>query len=154
MDENTRLEGGQERGALRMSEANQSDGARQGNEQRALRDPGATQPRSTDSSRTLAAVRSRVLTALRNEDPETVERELPIYQQLLAEALQKPSLSPSQMMHMETEHHRFFEQVRASLLTMRIAIRLELERVRVSKHYEVKQRAGSEPASSAIDVQA
>jgi hypothetical protein len=105
-------------------------------------------PHAMSSVNTLPSVRVRILEALRREDVDTIRQELPHYQDLLQQAIEQSPTSAERMMRLEAEHQRFHEQLRASLLTMRIALRLDLERVRAAKQYQ-----SSGKASAAIDME-
>ncbi|MCU0932727.1 MAG: hypothetical protein MUE43_13215 [Serpentinimonas sp.] len=95
----------------------------------------------------LARLRGRLLQALSNEDFRTVKQELPGYQELLQQVVQQGSMNPERLSRLEAEHQRFHEQLRATLLTTRITLRLELERVRAAQQYIT-----NESAADAIDL--
>ena len=94
-----------------------------------------TKPDLEHSSYTLPRLRAKLLDALRREDFRTIQQHLPRYQQLLQSAVENESLSPDRVERMEAEHRRFHEQLSASLLTTRISLRLEIERVKASRQY-------------------
>lgn len=83
----------------------------------------------------LPRMRARLLEALNREDFRTIQRELPHYQELLEAAARSGVMSPERLARLELEHQNFHEQLRATLLTTRIALRLEIERVRASRQY-------------------
>lgn len=85
----------------------------------------------------LPKLRSAMLKAVRDEDYLTLQALLPEYQTSLeAAAVPAKNLTPDRLLRMETEHARFHEQLRATLMTTRISLRLELERVKASRQYQ------------------
>ncbi len=100
-----------------------------------------------EQAHSLPRLRARLLEALNREDFPTIQRELPQYQELLEEAARSGTMSPERQARLESEHQRFHEQLRATLLTARISLRLEIERVRASRQYT----SGSD-AHEAIDL--
>lgn len=100
-----------------------------------------------DSARTLPRVRARLLDALRREDFCTIQAELPAYQELLVQAAEAGGLSQERLARLEAEHHRFHEQLRATLLTTRIRLRIDLERLIGARLYLQEERR-----SEGIDV--
>lgn len=85
--------------------------------------------------RTLPRIRARLLEALCREDFRTIQQELPHYQDLLEKAARSGAVTPDRLARLESEHHRFHEQLRATLLTTRIRLRLDLERLTVARQY-------------------
>ncbi len=95
----------------------------------------------------LARLRGKLLQAINQEDFRTVQQELPSYQDLLEQVVRHDSLPPERLARLESEHQRFHEQLRATLLTTRIALRLDLERVRAAQQY-----ASADMGTDTIDL--
>ncbi|MCW5962593.1 MAG: hypothetical protein KIT83_01035 [Bryobacterales bacterium] len=89
----------------------------------------------------LPRMRARLLEALNREDFRTIQRELPHYQGLLEADTRNGVTTPERLARLEAEHQRFHEQLRATLLTARISLRLEIERVRASRQYAEEDSA-------------
>lgn len=103
---------------------------------------------SSETLHALARLRGRLLQALSREDFRTVKQDLPQYQELLEQVVRQGSMNPERLSRLEAEHQRFHEQLRATLLTTRITLRLELERVRAAQQY-----VPTETSPEAIDLQ-
>lgn len=83
----------------------------------------------------LGRMRDRIFAAIQNADFGSLQNLLPEYGASLKTLLSENLMDPSSVERLEGDHQRFFEQLKASLITNRIQIRLELERVKASRLY-------------------
>ncbi|MDZ7639335.1 MAG: hypothetical protein U5J83_13960 [Bryobacterales bacterium] len=107
--------------------------------------PSPAQP-STPTAVTVGALRGRIFSALKSNEFAALRQLLPEYGEALEYLVQDASADRSTVQRLECDHKNFFEQLKAALITNRIQIRLELERVKASQLYaeaEPADRGGS-----------
>ena len=83
----------------------------------------------------LGAMRGRIFGAIRNGDYILLATLLPVYSAKLEALVTGSHADPDLLHRAEADHTAFFEQLKAALVTNRIQVRLELERVKASRQY-------------------
>jgi hypothetical protein len=93
----------------------------------------------------LGGIRGEMFRHLREGAVRSFRDQLPQYAGTLERLLRAAAGNPVEQLRLESDHRMFFEQVKAVLVTERIQLRLELERVKASRRYG---REGASPARS------
>lgn len=83
----------------------------------------------------LDALRSHILGTIRDGDFRSLPTLFPGYGVMLEALVQESAADAGRRERLEIDHETFFEQLKTALITHRIQIRLELERVNASRHY-------------------
>lgn len=83
----------------------------------------------------LGALRGRIFRAIRDGDYMLLATLLPVYGAKLETLVTSPHADPDALHRAAADHTTFFEQLKAALVTNRIQVRLELERVKASRQY-------------------
>ena len=86
----------------------------------------------------LGALRGRIFSAIRNGDYLLLTALLPVYSANLEALITGSHADPDVLHRAEADHTTFFEQLKAALVTNRIQVRLELERVKASRQYAIE----------------
>lgn len=89
----------------------------------------------------LGALRSQIFAALKSDDLTALRTLLARYGDTLESLASDLCADASAFVRLESEHKMFFEQLKATLVTNRIQLRLELERVRASQRYGIGEQA-------------
>lgn len=97
--------------------------------------PKPTSPPPERCAAELGALRGRIFTAIRNGEFMLLPNLLPVYGALLESIVTNSSTDSEAIHRAEADHSLFFEQLKATLFTNRIQMRLELERVKASRQY-------------------
>ncbi len=107
--------------------------------------PAAPQEAAGCSAPELGALRGRIFSAIRNGDYILLATLLPVYGAKLEALVSGSHADPDILHRAEADHTTFFEQLKAALVTNRIQVRLELERVKASRQYatEAPEEAAS-----------
>lgn len=83
----------------------------------------------------LDALRGQILSTIRGGDFRSLPTLFPGYGVMLEALVQESAADAGRRERLETDHETFFEQLKTALITQRIQIRRELERVNASRHY-------------------
>jgi hypothetical protein len=83
----------------------------------------------------LGGIRGEMFRHLREGAIHSFRDQLPQYAGTLERLLRAAAGNPVEQLRLESDHRMFFEQVKAVLVTERIQLRLELERVKASRRY-------------------
>lgn len=89
----------------------------------------------------LGALRGEIFAALKSDELTALRTLLARYGDTLESLANHLRTDASALVRLESEHKMFFEQLKATLVTNRIQLRLELERVRVSQRYGIGEQA-------------
>jgi hypothetical protein len=115
--------------------------------QRHDRDP-ASETTAKPSAVELGGVRGGIFRRLQDGDLDGFQEDLLRYAAMLRQLVESALGDLSELSRLESDHRIFFEQLKATLVTNRIQLRMELGRVKASRRYgrdgAVPVRAGWE----------
>lgn len=93
--------------------------------------PSAVRPGVT----ALDALRGQIFSKIRGGDFASLPALFPGYGVMLEALVEESAADAGRRERLEVDHETFFEQLKTALITHRIQVRLELERVNASRHY-------------------
>lgn len=83
----------------------------------------------------LDALRGQIFSTIRSGDFASLPTLFPGYGVMLKDLVEESAADAGRRERLEVDHETFFEQLKAALITHRIQMGLELERIKASKHY-------------------